>query len=221
MKLSKQTLGILKNFSTINQSIVIKPGNVIQTISDVKDIHARVEVQEEFPCEIAIYDLNEFLGVISLFDSPELDFGDDCVVISEGRQKQTYYYADSSIITQAPAKGVVLPSVEASATVTSEQLSKASKASSINGATHISFKNGDLVVQNKSVPNSNNFVIQEIGTEGDYELSIGVDKLKMVQCDYNVSVCAKGMAQFVGSIGEGEIGISYSVALTTDGYFNG
>ena len=217
MKLSKKTLAILKNFSTINQSIVINPGNVLQTISDVKDVFARVEVEETFPCKIAIYDLNEFLGVISLFDDPELDFGEDCVVITQGRQKQTYYYADSSIITQAPAKGVTLPSVEVQAQITSDQLGKIARAASINSSTHVSFKNGDLVVQNKSVPNSNIFVIEGVSsTDAVYELSVGVDKIKMVADDYNVNVCAKGMAQFIGAQG-----IEYSVALTTDGSYDG
>jgi len=217
MKLSKQTLGILKNFSTINQSIVIKPGNILQTISDVKDIFARVEVTETFPCQITIYDLNEFLGVVGLFEDPELDFGDDCVVISEGRQKQVFYYADASIITQAPDKGVVLPSVEVTGTINKDVLSKISRAAAINSATHISFKNGDLVVQNKAVPNSNSFVIEGISSNtSEYELSVGVDKLKMVADDYNVNVCSKGMAQFTGSAG-----VEYAVALTTDGYFNG
>lgn len=215
MKLSKKTLGILKNFSTINQSIVIKPGSTLQTISDVKDVFARVDVDETFPEQVAIYDLNEFLGVISLFDDPEFDFGDNCVVITQGRQKQVYYYADSTIITQAPDKGVVLPSVEVTAQLDTETLQKVAKAASVNGATHISFKNGDLLIQNKSVPNSNNFVIEGVAsTEGEYELSVSVDKIKMVADDYNINVCSKGMAQFIGSQG-----IEYSVALTTDGYY--
>lgn len=216
MKLSKKTLAILKNFSTINQSIVIKPGNTLQTISDVKDVFARTDVDETFDQTIVIYDLNEFLGVISLFEDPELDFGNDCVVITQGRQKQVYYYADPSIITQAPDKGVTLPSVEVEAKLDTDTLSKIAKAAAINSATHISFKAGDLVVQNKSVPNANSFVIEGVSdNEGDYELSIGVDKIKMVADDYNINVCAKGMAQFIGAQG-----IEYSVALTTDGYYN-
>ena len=214
MKLSKKTLAILKNFSTINQSIVIKPGNLLETISDVKDTFARVEIEETFPTNVTIYDLNEFLGAISIFEDPDFDFGENSVTISQGRQKQTYYYADASIITQPPEKPITLPSVEVEAKLERETLSTVAKASSINSATHISFKNGDLVIQNKSQPNSNSFVINGVSAEGDYELSISVDKLKMVSDDYNVNICSKGLAHF-----EGSAGINYYVALTTDGYY--
>lgn len=214
MKLSKKTLSVLKNFSTINQSIVIKEGNVLQTISDVKDIFARVEVEETFPVDAPIYDLNEFLGVIGLFEDPEFTFAENHVVISQGKLKQVYYYADASIITQPPENGVNLPSVEVEATLTKETISTVSKAAAVNGATHVSFRNGDLVVHNKAVPNSNNFVIDQVCAEGDYELSIGVDKLKFVSDDYAVQICSKGLAKFVGSSG-----VEYSVALTTDGYY--
>jgi len=214
MKLSKKTLAILKNFSTINQSIVIKPGNVVETISDVKDMYAKVEIEESFESTVAIYDLNEFLGVISLFEDPDFEFGDKSVTISEDNQKQKYHYADASIITQAPEAGLKLPSVEVTGALTRDVLVKIAKAASVNSATHVSFAKGDVVVQNKSAPNSNNYTVDGVMTEGDYELSIAVDKLKMVADDYNIEVCSKGLVRF-----EGSQGIVYYVALTTDGYY--
>ena len=86
MKLSSNTTSVLKNFATINQNLVIKEGNSITTMSAMKNIVAKAEVEETFPQEIAIYDLNEFLGALSLFSSPILDFNDSYVMISEETQ---------------------------------------------------------------------------------------------------------------------------------------
>ena len=104
MKLSKRTQAILKNFAGINQSIVINPGNKLQTISNVKDVFAKAEIEETFDQTVSIYDVNEFLGVLSLFEDPELEFGDKSVRVSQGKMNQTYYYADASVITTPPEK---------------------------------------------------------------------------------------------------------------------
>lgn len=209
MKLSKKTLAILKNFSTINQSIVISQGNKLQTISNVKDVFGIAEVEETFENRFAIYDLNEFLGVISLFEDPDFVFDDKSVRVVENNNEQTYFFADESVITQPPEKGIHLPSVDVTFNLTREQLQSLVKAASINSATDLTFTNGNVKVHNKSVPNSNSFVVQNVGTsEVDYNLSISVDKLKMVADDYVVDVCAKGLAHFKGTQG-----IEYFVAL--------
>lgn len=215
MKLSKRTQGILKNFASINQSIVIKPGNNIQTISNTKDVFAKAEIEETFEQQIAIYDLNEFLSVLTVFEDPELNFEDNSVIITEGRSKQIYRYADASIITQPPEKGLNLPSVEVEAKLSREAISSLIKASSLNDATSLSFQNGNVKVWNSSVANSNVFEIEGVAThEVDYELSIGVDKLKFVSDDYVIKLCAKGLAQFVGTQK-----IEYFVALQPNGKY--
>ena len=89
MKISHYTTSVLKNFSTINQNLVIKEGNTITTMSAMKNIVAKAEVEETFPQQIAIYDLNEFLGALSLFTSPVLDFSDNYVMISEENKPTT------------------------------------------------------------------------------------------------------------------------------------
>lgn len=212
MKLSKKTLAILKNFSTINQSIVISEGSKLQTISNVKDVFGVADVEENFEQKFAIYDLNEFLGVISLFNDPDFTFDDKCVKISEGSVEQTFFFADDSVITQPPEKGITLPSVDVSFTLTREQLQNLVKAASINNATDLTFTNGSVKVHNKSIPNSNSFVVGGVGTaDAEYSLSISVDKLKMVADDYVVDVCAKGLAHFNGTQG-----IEYFVALQPD-----
>ena len=215
MQLSKRTIAILKNFSTINQSILIKPGKELNTISNVKDIFAKASIDEEFTNEFAIYDLNEFLGVISLFEDPEFEFGNDSVTIKDNGAEQKYYYADKNIIASPPDNGVNLPSVEVQKQMSRENLQRLSKAATINNAQDITFTEDGIVVHDKSVPTSNKFTIQQSeDTTARYNLSISVDKLKFVVDDYEIKICAKGLAHFSGSEG-----IDYFVALQPDGQY--
>jgi hypothetical protein len=216
MKISKRTLAILKNFSSINQSIVIKPGTKLETISNVKDTFAKADAEETFATQVSIYDLNEFLGVVSLFEDPDFAFDDKSVTISEGKTSQTYFYADASVITTPPEKGVTLPSTEVTASLSKEQLSKLVRSAAVNNAADLTFKNGSVVVHDKTVPNSNKFEISDVAsTSGNYELSIKVEKLKMVSDDYEIKICAKGLAHFTGSQG-----IEYFIALQPNGSYS-
>ena len=217
MNLSKRTQAILKNFAGINQSIVIKPGNKLETISNVKDVYAVAQIEETFDTQVSIYDVNEFLGVLSLFEEPELEFSEQSVVIKQGKMKQTYYYADPSVITVPPENGVSLPSVEVNGQFTREQLQSIIKAAALNDSQALTFTNGNVKVWNQAVSNSNSFEIEGVAShEADYELSISVDKLKMVADDYNVEICSKGLARFVGTQN-----IEYMVALLPNGHYNG
>jgi hypothetical protein len=215
MKLSKRTQAVLKNFAGINQSIVIKPGKKLQTISNVKDVFAVADIEEEFTSEVAIYDVNEFLGVLSLFEDPDLEFTDRSVKISQGKASQTYFYADAAVITTPPEKGVTLPSVEVTGKLTREQIQTLIKAAGLNDATSLTFTNGKAKVWNSSTPNSNAFEIEEVMNHpADYELSIAVEKLKMIADDYDVEICAKGLSRFAGTQG-----IEYYVALQPNGKY--
>ena len=218
MKLSKRTQAILKNFAGINQSIVINPGNVVQTISNVKDVFAKATIEETFDTKVSIYDVNEFLGVLSLFEDPELDFTANSVKLSQGNMTQTYYYADSSVITQPPEKGVSLPSVEVNASLTREQMMSLVKAAGLNDATSLTFTDGNVKVWNSQSPNANTFQITGVSeTNANYELSIAVEKLKMVADDYDIEICAKGLSHFTGK----QNSIQYFVALQPNGKYSG
>jgi len=215
MKLSKKTLAILKNFATINQSIVVKPGNKLETISNVKDVFAKVEVEETFENNFAIYDLNEFLGVVSLFEDPDFEFGNGEVLISQGKMKQKYYYADPAVITAPPEKGVTLPSVEVKAAMKKEQWGVAIRAASANNASTMTFTNSNILLHDNGVPNSNNFIFEGVAShEVDYNLSVAVEKLKMIMDDYEIEVCSKGLVRFNGAQG-----IDYYIALLPDGNY--
>ena len=197
MKLSKKTHAVLKNFASINQSIVLKPGSTIETISNLKDVYAKFQAEETFEKEVAIYDLNAFLGVLSLFEDADLEFGDTSVIISQGNQKQQYFYADASVITSPPEKGVNLPSVEVTGRLLKEQLTTLVKAAAANGATDLTFSNGTAKVHDKTVPNSNSFTLENVADEGDYNLSISVEKLKMVVDDFKVKWLIYGVITIV------------------------
>lgn len=213
MKLSKATLATLKNFSTINQSIVIKPGNVLETISNVKDVYARSTIEETFDKQVCIYDLNEFLGVISLFEDPDFELSDEAVILKQGKITQKYFYADPTVITSPPDNGVTLPSEELHFQLDRNTLSMIIRASSINNATDMTFSDKGILVHDKSVPNSNVFSVDIPETKDTFELSISVDKLKMVADDYKIAICTKGLTKFEGNY------ITYYVALQPEGTY--
>ena len=110
MKLTQKTFSILKNFSSINQSLYVTKGNVLRTMSEMKSVMAEAEIQEMFPQDFGIYDLNQFLGVLSLFEEPDLDFDTSYVRIKGGQNASSnYFYADKATIrTMPPEKSFVL-----------------------------------------------------------------------------------------------------------------
>ena len=132
MKLSDKTISVLKNFSSINQSILFKEGSKLRTISVMKNILAEATVNEEFMKDFGIYDLNQFLNGLSLHASPELDFANDgYVVIREGRSRSKYFFADPNVIVTPPEKPINLPTEDVEFELSTEQLDKLLKASAV------------------------------------------------------------------------------------------
>ena len=132
MKLSDKTILLLKNFSSINQSILFKQGRKLRTMSVMKNILAEATISEELPRDFGIYDLNQFLNGLSLHQSAELDFAkEECVVIREGKMRSKYFFADPSVIVSPPEKEIILPSEDVSFVITSQQLEKLKKAAPI------------------------------------------------------------------------------------------
>ena len=145
MKLSNNTISVLKNYATINQNLMIKGGKEITTMSAMKNIIARAEVEEDFPQEVAIYDLNEFLSCLSLFKIPNLEFNNSYVMISEDEKpttKMKYFYSDPSVVT-TPEKMITMPSNEITFTLDSATLSNITKAAAV-------ISSADLVLENTS-----------------------------------------------------------------------
>jgi hypothetical protein len=199
MKLTNETKEVLKNFSTINTNLVIKEGSKISTMSAMKNIIANATVKEIFPKEFAIYDLNEFLAVISLFDKPELDFQDDFVVITgdNSKDKVTYWYSDPSVVT-SPTKEIIMPSKEITYNFSSSTLAEVQRAASVIGAPDMVLENGKLKVTDKK--NSN---------DADYKFWFKVENLKIIPGTDDVEVSSKNISRFKNS----NLDVEYFIAL--------
>ena len=222
MQLSESTKEILKNFSEINPNLVITPGKQLKTISTMKNILATANVSEDFPQDIAIYDLNEFLGVMSLFTKPTFAFDDKSLSISEEgtSTKSKYYFADPSILT-VPQKDVKMPEAEVSFTLTETDLTKVKKAAAMLQLPDISIssKGSDIMLSaiDKKNDTANNFSIKVGETNSKFEFHFKTEHLKMLPGDYNVSISSKLISNF----NHKSKPIEYWVALENTSKFTG
>ena len=219
MKISNKTLDILKNFSEINQSILIKAGKKLKTVSTLKNILAHAEVEEDFPQDFAIYQLNEFIGVLSTMSNPELTFNDKYVMLSQENGACTkYFYAEPSVVI-SPEKDIVMPSEEINFTLLEKQYNDLLKMSSILQLNDILVKgcpktNGQyLAVTNKKNDTSNDYSIKVgEGVTEPYKMYFKTENLKMVVGDYNVHISSKGISHFENM----NIKLDYWIALEPD-----
>jgi hypothetical protein len=203
MKINNKTLNILKNFATINPSIIVKPGNTLKTISSSKTILARAEVPDTFEYPFAIYNLSQFIGCISMFTDPDLDFDESSVTISDGKNKIVYHYADSSIILAPPDKDINIPSVDAEFKISATDIPSVAKALSILELTEIAIVgDGDNIfiqaVDSKN-PSSNQYSVKVGATDKVFKAIFKPDNLKMVPDDYVVTLSSKGLSKFTGT----------------------
>jgi hypothetical protein len=195
MKISSDTINILKNFSGINANLVFKPGQTLKTLSEAKTIMATASILEDFPVEFGVYDLNEFLSLFSLMDEPELDFSDKYLTMSDGSQKIKYFYSEIDILTQ-PTKDINMPECEVELDISSANLDKIRKAASVLGHSELSFSSqgGEVVasVFNEKDSTANTFDIN-LGTTSTetFNYVFSISNLKMLQGDYKVSISSK------------------------------
>jgi len=205
MKLSEHTISVLKNFASINQNLVIKEGSELQTMSAMKNIVARSGVEENFPKEVAIYDLNEFLAALSLFSSPILEFDDQYVTIKEESNPSNslkYFYSDPSVV-QSPSKTITMPSEDVTFELSSGDLSKMKKASAVIGAPDMVLENTNepfksiLNAIDKKNDTANNYSL-DISTNGDgqFKFYFKVENLKLMDGSYDVSVSSRNISNF-------------------------
>jgi len=206
MKLSNDTRDVLKNFSTINQNLLVKNGSVINTMSAMKNIVAKATVPDSFNNEFAIYDLNEFLSALSLFKDPSLDFDDKAVKLKEegGGSSLNYFFSDPSIVT-APKTEITMPSVDVEFTFTQETFNAIQKASAVLGVPDVVLKGtagGDinLTVTDRKNDTSNDFAIK-VGENAtsDFTYFFKVENLKLLAGNYKVEVSSKGISHFTNT----------------------
>ena len=218
MKLSESTVSVLKNYSTINQNLLVREGSVLSTMSAMKNIVAQSTVDEEFSQEVAIYDLNEFLASMSLFNSPDLKFKDDFVIMSEEGKKSSlkYWYSDPSVVTTV-TKEINMPECEVEFTLSSDVLSNVQKAAAVIGAPDMVLENGSLRVTDKKNDTANAYSIDVVDTDDDvdYKFWFKVENLKLLSGDYNVSVSSKRISHFKNT----NVDIEYFIALEPESHY--
>ena len=209
MKLSEHTVSVLRNYATINQNLVIKEGGELLTMSSMKNIVAKATVEENFPKEFAIYDLNEFLASLSIFKSPVLEFEEQYLTIKEEDQphkKLTYFYSDPSVV-QSPTKTITMPSEEVKFHLDMNKLLEMQKSSG----------NSSLLVKDKKNDTANNYS-SDISTDGDgeYKFFFKVENLKLFDGDYDVKISSKNISHFKND----KSNIEYWIALEPESTYS-
>ena len=220
MKLSDSTLSLLKNFSTINQSILFKQGTKLRTISVMKNILAEATISEELPRDFGIYDLGQFLNGLSLHNNPDLDFQEDnYVVIKEGRSRSKYFFADPQVIVTPPERPMNLPSEDVTFDLSTDQLDKLLKAAAIYQLPDLAVigSNGvvKIVVRDKKNDTSNDFAITVGETDKQFSFNFKVENIKILPGNYEVVVSSKLLSRFRSKNQD----LTYFIALEPDSTF--
>ena len=212
--ISKSTIEVLKNFCSINKSIVIKPGSQVSTLSINKNILAIADVEEQFENQISIYDLGVFLGGLNLFDTPKLDTSQsNYVTVSDrrGKSKTRFFYADPDIITQPPEKEINIPSSDVTFQLPSNSLDQLKKAALVYQLPDLCLYGTDgtmnLCVTDKKNDTSNSYSIEVGETDNEFCYCFKVENLKLLLDDYDVTISKHNVALFQGN------GIKYFIAL--------
>jgi len=221
MNISENTIQILKNYGTINPNFIARKGNVITTISEAKNILSSCSVEEEFDQDLGIYDLNEFLNVLSLVDQPKLSMEEKWVTISDqtGRSKIKYFFTDPEMLTSPTEKMIDnarnMDTFDVSFTLDSDTLNRIKRAATALGHTSMKVEANDtggvvLMVFDAENPTSNTFAIDVPGQgQGQGQYVINISNLKIVSGDYDVKISNKNISNFIHK----EKPIQYWIAL--------
>ena len=220
MKLSDKTLTLLKNFSSINQSILFKEGNNLRTISVMKNILAEAKIEEELPKDFGIYDLNQFLNGLNLHQNAELDFQNDgYVVIKEGKSRSKYFFADPNVIITPPEKDIVLPSEDVCFLLDTKELDKLLKAAAVYQLPDLSVVGEagvvKLVVRDKKNDTSNDFSVVVGETDEVFSFNFKVENIKILPGSYEVVISSKLLSRFKNT----SFDVTYHIALEPDSTF--
>ena len=216
--LSKKTLDVLKNFSTINSSIVFRKGSTVRTISNAENILAKFTGEEVFPTDFAIYDLSQFLSGISLFNDPQLEFtSNDFVSIRGGRTSAKYYFSDPEItLKSAPEKNVNFPGADLQFNLSGEELIQLQKASAVYSLPDLTFQSEEgldtikLILRDKENDTSNTYDITVAGcSTGTYSLDLKIENIRLLPGDYTVKVSKHLISEWTNT----NLDLIYYIAL--------
>ena len=220
MKLSEKTLTVLKNFAGINNSILVKEGTQLRTMSVAKNILAEADIEEDFPRQFGVYDLNQFLNGLSLHQDPEMDFTEESyLTIREGRRKAKYFFADPQVIISPPDKQITLPSEDVHFQLESTSLEKILKAAAIYQLPDLCVVGEagvvKLVVRDKKNDTSNEYSIVVGETDKVFSFNFKVENIKIIPGAYDVVVSSKLLSRFTNS----QFNLTYYIALEPDSTF--
>jgi len=220
MKLSDKTLNILKNFAGINNSILVKQGTQLRTISVAKNILAEAAIDEEFPRDFAVYDLNQFLNGLGLHQDPDLDFSPESYIsIKEGKRRVKYFYADPNVIVSPPDKEITLPSEDVHFQLDSSALEKLLKAAAVYQLPDLAAVGEagvvKLVVRDKKNDTSNEFAVVVGETDKEFSFNFKVENIKIIPGAYDVIVSQKLLSKFTNT----NCDLKYYIALEPDSTF--
>ena len=220
MKLSDKTLTLLKNFSSINQSILFKKGSSLRTISVMKNILAEATIDEDLPTDFGIYDLNQFLNGLSLHHQPDLDFENNGhVVIREGKSRTKYFFADPNVIVTPPDKDITLPSEDVSFELSTTHLDKLLKAAAVYQLTDLAVVGGEgvvkIIVHDKKNDTSNTYAVIVGETDKTFSFNFKVENIKILPGTYDVVVSQKLLSRFTCR----DYDLKYFIALEPDSTF--
>ena len=221
MKLSDKTLTVLKNFAGINNSILVKQGTQLRTISVAKNILAEAAIEEDFPRDFAVYDLNQFLNGLSLHQDPDLDFSPESYIsIKEGKRRVKYFYADPNVIVSPPDKEITLPSDDVHFQLDSSALEKLLKAAAVYQLPDLSAVGEagvvKLVVRDKKNDTSNEYAVVVGETDKEFSFNFKVENIKIIPGAYDVVVSQKLLSKFTNT----NCDLKYYIALEPDSTFS-
>lgn len=215
MKLSKETQSIFKNFASINANLLLREGNKLSTMSENKTIISEASVTEQFPQNFGIYDVNEFLGVISLFNDPELTFDNDVVIVKEGKNQIRYKAAEEATL-KTPSKSIQFPEAEINFSLSAGDLEHIMKSAGVLKVSDVSFvgKDGKLtaLVVDKKNPLTNKFEIELGNTDKSFQANMKIENFKMVAGAYDVSIAKMKISRFKSSSSD----LIYYIAVESD-----
>ena len=225
MKLSNDTISLLKNFASINQGIMFKKGKTLRTVSAQKNVMAEATIVEEIPTDFGVYDLNNFLSVLSLHkEDPVLDFQDSNVLISglQGRSKIKYRFCAANMIVAAPDKPISMPEAEISFSLSQEDFDWVMKASAVLSSPYVAIESdGEKIFvtafdpQNDSAHTDSLEIASSNGSR--YKMLFKVENLKMISGGYDVKISSKGISNFKHKA----LNLQYWIATETGSSYEG
>lgn len=228
MKLSPETIEVLTNFSNINNSIVIPPGNVIKTINQERNVFAKATVQETFPRDIPIYELRQFLNIFKIHKEAEVDFENEhFILVTQGKTRMKFYYADLFSLTRTlniPTKDYALNDVVFSFELSSDLIERVRKAANYYNLNDLSVVGGDgrveLMVHNKEDVSSKSYNIEIAETENNFTFNFIEKNLMIISGSYQIDIVKNPSGSYIAKLSNQNQDLEYVIALEPDSSYS-